>query len=590
MDLPTFVRTYKTRSKNIHWFLGAGTSANAGIKTAWEMTWEFKRDIYCSENGKSLESCKDLSNPRIRSLIQNYLDSKSNHPEEDSLEEYSHYFSLAYRSEGDRRKYIERKIKDADIRFSHRVLAALLANDLCKAVWTTNFDYVIEESWQSIGMQISKLNTASIDNSIKASQCLRDDRFPLYVKLHGDFQSTSLKNTTSELKAQDEDFKDALLNLVGTKFGFAFAGYSGRDDSIMEVLESILEKADSEHPGIFWFNRIGSEPIPRVQNLIEKARDRNIDAHIVDIPSFDELMLNIYKFLSEELSDFSSYLQPSLDRKSPVPLVFSKEQTDVIRTNAFKVTSTPHTVYQFETEMGGIAEVKQVLQKANNVLATRVKEGVLAFGDRDEIASIFDIANKSEINVQPFKTKRYKTSELFLLYQVLEKAFCSKLPLLSHQGASGVTLYIDPNANDISPLSYLKQSLISKFDSNPQLWGHTPGKNSYWSECVRLRLEETLDSLWLFISPSIYIADREKDWNDPKYVKQEDFRKNRLGGRYNKQSDDIFDGWAKCLGLNHNLSGKKVVQLKAFQEDLGVNPALDISTVSAFSRGGKADG
>ncbi|HEY8036671.1 MAG TPA: hypothetical protein VIF37_13915 [Methylobacter sp.] len=77
--------------------------------SAWEMIWEFKRDIYCSENGKSIASCKDLFNPRVRSFIQSYLDAQRIHPEEDSLDEYSHFFSLAYRSESDRRAYDQKR-------------------------------------------------------------------------------------------------------------------------------------------------------------------------------------------------------------------------------------------------------------------------------------------------------------------------------------------------------------------------------------------------------------------------------------------------------------------------------------------------
>lgn len=587
MDLPTFLRTYKARSKNIHWFLGAGSSVNAGIMSAWEMTWEFKRDIYCSENGKSIESCKDLANSRIRSLIQSYLNSTRAHPEEDSLDEYSHYFSLAYRSEGDRRQYIDSKIRNADIKFSHRVLASLLASNLCKAIWTTNFDSVVEESWQSLGMPIGQLNSASIENSLKASQCLREDRFPLYVKLHGDFQSTSLKNTASELRDQDRDFKQALLDLVGTKYGFAVVGYSGRDESIMQVLEKIICRADSNYPGIFWFNRTGSEPIPRVQTLIDDARDKGIDAHIIDIPSFDELMLSIYKFFEESLSDFSSYLKPTLDRKSPVELRYSQNQTDIIRLNAFKVISTPHTVYQFEANVGGISEVKHAIEGASNVIATRVKEGVLAFGDRDEIASVFKIEDKSEIVAQPFKVKKYKSSELFLFYQILESIFCRSLPLCSYQGIGGLTLYIDPKARDLSQLSPLNSALVSKWDNSPKIYGSTPGLGCYWSESIKLRIEEKMGALWLFLTPSIFVQDNARDWSNPRFVKQEDFRKKRLGSRYNKQFDCLLEGWSRCLGLSRPISGGTSTSFTAFSQEFGVNPVLEISTVSGFSRGGQ---
>jgi len=585
MDLPTFLRTYKARSKNIHWFLGAGSSANAGIMTAWEMTWEFKRDIYCSENGKSIKSCQDLSNPSIRSLIQSYLDSKKSHPKENSLDEYSHFFSLAYRTEADRRSYIDKKIINGEVKFSHKVLASLLASKICKAIWTTNFDSIIEESWQSLGMPVGRLNTASIENSLKASQCLREDRFPLYVKLHGDFQSTILKNTSSELQDQDLDFKKTLLDLVGTKYGFAIVGYSGRDNSIMEILEAILDKADQNHPGLFWFNKVGSKPIQRVQSLIENARKKGVDAHIIDAPSFDELMLNIYRFLGEELSDFSSYLQPNLERRSPVELHFSEKKTNIVRMNAFKILSVPQTVYQFETEIGGISEIKEALKSTKNVLATRVKSGVLAFGDRDEIATAFNVTQKSDIVAQPFKVKNYKSSELFLLYQVLERIFKTNFPLLSYQGVNGLTLYIDPDARDLNSLSYLNNALKTKWDNNPNLRGRTPGLNNFWSESIKLRLEEKMGALWLIVTPSIYIADRNPDWSNPKYIQQEEFRKKRLGNRYNKQFNDIFEGWCKCLKLDYSSAGKNVIQLKAFSEDFGVNPSLEISTVSGFSRG-----
>lgn len=586
MDLPTFLRTYKSRAKNIHWFLGAGSSVNAGIMSAWEMTWEFKRDIYCSENGKSIKSCKDLTNHRIRRLIQDYLDSKGVHPKEDSLDEYSHYFSLAYRSVGDRRQYIDRKIRNADIKFSHKVLTSLLATGLCKVIWTTNFDSVIEESWQSIGMPSRKLNSASIENSLKASQCLREDRFPLYVKLHGDFQSTSLKNTTTELQEQDQDFKQALLDLVGTKYGFAIVGYSGRDDSIMQVIENIIERADGNYPGIFWFNRSGSEPMPRVKSLIDKAKKKGVDAHIVDIPSFDELMLNVYRFLYDELSEFSSYLQPTLDRRSSLVLKYSEEKTDIVRLNVFKVISTPHTIYQFEADIGGISDVKNVLRNTKNVIATRIRGGVLAFGDRDEIAEAFKIKDKSEITIQPFKVKNYKTSEMFLFYQMLELIFCRSLPLLSYQSGGGLTLYIDPDRRDLKSLSYLTQSLVSRTDTSPTIRGKTPGLGCYWSESIKLRLEEKMGALWLFVTPSVFVQDHAPDWSNPKYIQQEEFRKKRLGFRYNKQFSNLLEGWCRCLGLDRNLSGSSFVKISAFSKEISVNPVLEISTVSGFSRGG----
>jgi len=586
MDIPTFLRTYRTRAKNLHWFLGAGASVNTGIMSAWEMTWEFKRDIYCSENGKSNASVGDLTNPRVRAFIQSYLDSQQRHPEENSLDEYSHYFSLAYRSESDRRKYIEDKTRNAEVKFSNKVLAALMGVGECKAIWTTNFDSVIEDSWQSLGIPINKLNIASIENSIKASQCLRDDRFPLYVKLHGDFQSTTLKNTNDELRNQDQEFLTALHELVGTKYGFIFSGYSGRDNSIMEAIEKIIDKADKGYPGLFWFNRSGGKVIPRVKALIEKASSKGIDSHIVDVPSFDELMLQIYKFMNEELSDFSGYLQPNLERRSSAGVRISNEVNDVIRFNAFKILSVPQSVYSFESNIGGLKEVKEIISRSDKVMATRVKEGVLAFGDRDEIIKVFSISDKSVINVKPFRTRGFRSSEIFLLYQVLANIFSLKLSLKYYHSRLGVTFYIDKNANDKKAFIPIVDALSTKWDKSPSISGITPGLSRYWSEGVQMRIEERMGSLWLIINPILYIEQGERDWGNPNYLKQEEFRKKRIGSRYNNKADGLFEAWAYCLGLDRHVVKDKTVGYKAFIEDIGVNPSIEFSTISAFSNRG----
>jgi hypothetical protein len=49
MDLPTFLRLFQLRKSQVMWFLGAGASRAAGVKTAGDMIWEFKQKLYCSE-------------------------------------------------------------------------------------------------------------------------------------------------------------------------------------------------------------------------------------------------------------------------------------------------------------------------------------------------------------------------------------------------------------------------------------------------------------------------------------------------------------------------------------------------------------
>ena len=51
------------------WLFGAGTSAASGVSTAWEMMWEFKRSLYCSEKRMSVSRLGDLTNPRVQAEI-----------------------------------------------------------------------------------------------------------------------------------------------------------------------------------------------------------------------------------------------------------------------------------------------------------------------------------------------------------------------------------------------------------------------------------------------------------------------------------------------------------------------------------------
>jgi len=41
LDTPAFLRVFQLRASQIMWFLGAGASRAAGIKTASDMIWDF---------------------------------------------------------------------------------------------------------------------------------------------------------------------------------------------------------------------------------------------------------------------------------------------------------------------------------------------------------------------------------------------------------------------------------------------------------------------------------------------------------------------------------------------------------------------
>ena len=107
MNVADFIRLYPFRAPNIMWFLGAGASAAAGVPAAYDMIWQFKQKLYCSNQRIPVKACSDLGDSSLRSRLQRYFDGKGGFPTRNSDEEYAHYFEVAFPSESDRRRYIE---------------------------------------------------------------------------------------------------------------------------------------------------------------------------------------------------------------------------------------------------------------------------------------------------------------------------------------------------------------------------------------------------------------------------------------------------------------------------------------------------
>ena len=146
-DSRRILSAFPLRAANLVWLLGAGASAASGIPTAGYMIWDFKRRVYCAEQGISLRSCEDLTDP-MQSKIQRYLDGRGDCPVVESDEEYSHYFSMTFPDEADRRRYIDEMISKATPSFGFLVLAVLMKLRKARAFWTTNLIEISKMLWR----------------------------------------------------------------------------------------------------------------------------------------------------------------------------------------------------------------------------------------------------------------------------------------------------------------------------------------------------------------------------------------------------------------------------------------------------------
>jgi hypothetical protein len=191
--------------------------------------------------------------------------------------------------------------------YGHLVLAALMKMRKIRIVWTPNFDRVVEDAAVQMLCSTSRFVTVTLDNPQVALQSLNEGRWPLIGKMHGDFQSRRLKNTSQELQSQDFEIRRAFTESC-RRYGLIVVGYSGRDESIMAALEEALDGGHGYPGGLFWFQRVDSPLFPAVTALLQKATGAGIRAELIEVQTFDELLGDIIKQFEKVPPDLAAIL------------------------------------------------------------------------------------------------------------------------------------------------------------------------------------------------------------------------------------------------------------------------------------------
>lgn len=559
------------------WFLGAGASAGAGIQTAWNMIWDFKTKLYCAENGVPLSICRNIGDPRLQAKLQSYFDAKESYPVQGDADEYAFYFERIHPDPDDRRRYIGRLVQGKVPSHGHRALAGLIRMDAIRVVWTTNFDRMVEDAVYPMVQSSGDLTISSLESASRAVDALNEGRWPLLCKLHGDFQSSRLKNIHEELRHQEIDHQYALEDAC-RRFGLAVVGYSGRDDSVMTVLERVAADGRGFPRGLFWFKRPQDTLFDRVDDLIAQASENEIDAHVVECHSFDELMPDILRFVEDVPRDVYAYVNKEPRWKSPaqVPPI-SSGKWPVLRFNALLVPSWPRTCRLVKCDIGGVADVRKAVEKADAaVIATRRRFGVLAFGSDTEIRRTFGPYGISGYDLHSLQESRleHDSLELGLLYDALAHAISRECPVRV-EGTSNFVVVADASqATD--PLYRPLKAAARK------LTGTVSGTHVRWSEAVRSRIEWQRGRLWLLIEPMIWFDQAEGE-----VVPQaaRDFERERIATRYNRAWNSIVEAWAHML-----TGGERTREVCCFGIADGADAVFEISRDTAFSWRGKDDG
>jgi NAD-dependent SIR2 family protein deacetylase len=594
MNKADFLRIFPLRAPNIMWLLGAGSSAAAGIRTAGQMIWHFKLMIFCAEQRVSVRSCPDLGEASFRERLNRYFQSKGGYPAPGSDDEYSFYFEHAYPSEQDRRLYIDQMVKAGSPSHGHLALASLAKLQRLRVLWTTNFDRIPEDALVKAFGSTSAFTVATLDAPHLADQALSEGQRPVVVKLHGDFQSRKLKNTTEELQRQDGRLRRAMLTECRRQ-GLAVVGFSGRDDSVMTMLEQAVDNGHGYPGGLFWFHRPDGPPFHRVQKLIDYATSKNVDAHIIEAETFDELMLDLFLLMEDVPEEIKAVFAERRNRRSfvSVPPPGAPTSFPVIRLNALPVTQVPATCRLVECSIGGAGEVKEVVHSTGaDVIVGRRQSGVICFGSDAEVRKAFGGHGITKLDLYAIEPRRlaYDSPEQGLLNEALCRALVRERPLGAARTRGGWKLYVLPSSAGDPRLAALKQAAGA-------ITGTIPGVGLTWAEAILIRLERKLERNWLLFEPSVWVnypelpeADGDAAGSSDRRPPKRDeavleFIRERSARRYNYLLTRLFDAWADLL------VGPPPAQkatLKAFGIGDGIDAAFEILRVTAFSRRGGA--
>lgn len=260
-----------TRNQEIPNFallLGSGASKHSGVKTAREMIDTWRIQLY--------------ERSRAKTNFERWLRRQSWYESDD---EYSLLFELVCDQPSQRRVYIEECVGDAHPSWGYVYLTNLMKNGYLNVVLTTNFDDLINEACFLYSEGLRPIVCAH-DSAISGIRVT--SKRPKIIKLHGDFLYDNIKNTVRELETLEENIKRKIMQFA-QEYGLVVVGYSGRDRSVMDVLEMLVKSEEYLKQGIYWCIREGDDIGRRLQSLLRKDR-----VYLVEIPGFDEIMAYIH--------------------------------------------------------------------------------------------------------------------------------------------------------------------------------------------------------------------------------------------------------------------------------------------------------
>lgn len=578
IDQTEFIQKVLPSIENCSWFLGAGTSASANLPTATDIIWDLKTQYYCIQEKQDIKN-QDVQILQIRNKIQEYISSKG-FPAEYDEDEYSFYFDLMFKNNIEaQRQYLVKALSSENIALSigHRALAALMSERIAKVVFTTNFDKVIENAHSSVcGRDLSSYH---LEGANACTPAYNNNEFPLYAKIHGDFQYQRLSNLKEDLLKADEEIRRCFM-AAATRFGIIVAGYSGRDKCVMELFNEALNVPNAFSHGLYWTVLKNSKIHPRVTELISAARGKGIDAYIVEIDSFDSIMGQLWKSLPQRSQSLDDKVLRSIEKKVIIPMPKQSNSGEIIRFNILPVKDLPTQCFKIESNTSLTwADIKEIQKDSFGKAISWIDGDICAWGQRGDIGNLFP--KDSRISLKDLSEDIANLKDHKALQSALEELICKSLTrneLLIHR--KNVILVSDKHFQS-TKLQNLRECVGQVGGLLPDTSivnrdGERKTVKPTWCWSVELTLKQFNDEYFIVLSPNIWISPR---------VVREEFKEFLDGKRQvlkNDRMDKLLSAWIEILLKEVGAKGTISIPISLPVGDKKV--AIKTVTRTAYSR------
>jgi hypothetical protein len=390
LSLDAFIRSVGISKMPHALFLGAGASITSGMPSAQMCIWEWKRDIFLTNNIGLEPQFSELSLASVRERIQRWLDRQGLYPMQGASDEYGVYIEACYPIPESRRAYFQQKVRLAKPHTGYQLLSVLAEHGLVRSLWTTNFDQLAS---RALANSIVAPIEVGIDSAHRILRPSKPGELTI-VSLHGDYRYDGLKNTSEEIRDQESRLEAALIeDLLDAPT--IVCGYSGRDESIMGAFSRSLER--SGLGSIYWCVQDSTSVAKPVTDLIARARAKGRTAYLVATQGFDDLMIRLaLHCLNGSAQAEATALIAENSGGSDAPRapfrIELKEPGTIIKSNAFEI-DCPSEVLACEPKQWPKEHVWRWVREqtaGRNVVAVPFKGKIFALGTMDDLRACFE--------------------------------------------------------------------------------------------------------------------------------------------------------------------------------------------------------